>query len=91
MKYVMFETMIAGVARNIPIIFPEEMVHSIVAEAMERAFIEHGWKTCVVSAGELTVEAADVEGKSETLSVLSRGARDQAIINRVDLFHGIEP
>src|SRR4029077_13947602 len=92
MKYVRLRTTI-GVDRDIPVIFPDEMVHDIVATAMIDAMKKHGWKNVgVISAGDISfAEAEDItcSGSSETLKKKSRGVYDAKIIYTHDYLHGM--
>lgn len=94
MKYIMMR--IDGqVARELPIIFPDEMVHSYMLEAVRsmrcqlenRIFRPYALATAV-SAGEITVNG-NCFGGSETLGVKSRGNVDSNIVNTFDYMKGM--
>lgn len=92
MKYVMFEIRHDSIVINVPIMFPDSLVHSLVADEMQRVFKKHRWPNArVVSAGSVTgIDDVYTSGESETLGVASRGKRDQRIIENYDFLHGIE-
>lgn len=90
MKYIMLEGTIAGVKKRTPIIFPDYMVHKLVAERMimllER---EHNQDNVnAVSAGEIDVHVYACNGSSETLKLATQSI-DPEIINTYNYFHGI--
>lgn len=97
MKYVMFELDTGdGLKRNIPIIFPNSLVHADVAEAIKhmRVGTQRNWdcpfvEAKVVSAGELSIASSTTSGGSETLGVESR-LEDSTIITMHDYFHGMK-
>lgn len=81
--------------RLIPVIFPKELVHLYVAQAMQ-AVLAHqspGTTSKVRSAGEVTLafEPGDVscDGFSETLGNLAAHEQDADIIRLNDYHHGI--
>jgi hypothetical protein len=88
MKYVMFEHTVAGLTRKVPIIFPDELVHKFVAEAIanHREYREFGLK--VVSAGQCAIECSGIFGESETLKLKSNQT-DGLVINSYDYLHGL--
>jgi len=90
MKYVMFETTDKSFVQRIPVIFPNNLVHALVADYTGVALREHGLPTKVVSAGEITWHADGVRcsGGSSTLGVRSLPS-DARIIEGMDYFHGI--
>lgn len=90
MKYVMFEIDFAGTKKRVPVMFPDMVVHSLMAEGFADVLIKHGWKDVkVVSAGECTVYVDNIGGKSDTLGVASAGADDAVTINTYDYLHGL--
>lgn len=92
-KYIMFETHVrgsdSGMVQQIPIIFPGDLVHADVAQAMQRVFHQMRREARPVSAGMLRVNAMYVNGMSETLSLKSRGEFDEIIINTHPHMHGL--
>lgn len=89
-KYIMFENKIGDTTFLFPVIFPDKMVHSEVADSLRRC--QPGWHhggVKPVSAGmidQLYVEG--VNGESETLKMASK-AGDEQVINVYNYFHGI--
>jgi hypothetical protein len=91
MKYVMLRCRIGSITKMVPIIFPNELVHQDVAEAITHLIgMKHGWDAEVVGAGEVGgLDVSACSGGSETLSVSSR-KEDASVINGYDYWHGIE-
>lgn len=88
MKYVMLETTVGSVRKLTPVIFPEFVNHSDVAEFMVQILSKYGLPSQVRSAGEIDVLASRVGGESTTLNVCSSD-EDTSTINGYDYFHGI--
>jgi hypothetical protein len=86
MKYVMLKRRLgADMHQLIPIIFPNALVHSDVAEALAAALpvpVE------IVSAGSVILNDAVCGGNSESLG-LSAEPGDAEIINFNDYLHGL--
>lgn len=91
MKYVMFEVDSDPKIR-VPVIFPNFMVHSIVAEAAVKILEQHEMPAKVVSAGDLTLGILGVHcsGGSKILGVEAHSL-DGWIITHYDYFHGLMP
>jgi hypothetical protein len=92
MKYICFETTLGGEKQKIPIIFPKQLVHAMVAEAMIPCFAAHGLGILLpVSAGEVTIFGTEItcHGKSETLK-LHADPRDAATIHNHDYCFGLD-
>lgn len=90
MKYVVFRKEEAnGDAMEIPILFPNQLVHQLVAEKLLEMEGMEGFK--VVSAGECS--SMDVSpkcsGRSDTLKVESRGKVDSDLFPMYDYMHGL--
>lgn len=78
--------------REWPIIFPDMMVHSDVAESMQLHVIRfHDERSRVVAAGSISFFGGNVlcSGESETLGIESRGSEDEKLIKMFDYLHGI--
>jgi hypothetical protein len=96
MKYVVIEARIGDDVREFPIIFPNILVHSIVAGSVIaglQAFHNKNGKYTVVSAGEISsmdLDAGSCHGSSETLKLKSRGEEDDKLITLHDYMHGIK-
>jgi hypothetical protein len=91
MKYIMFEHEIEGQKQLIPIIFPEQLVHELVARYMNVCFVRHGFQTKPVSAGFISVFGTKLtcSGNSETLKLESKSS-DAAVIHNYDYTCGTE-
>lgn len=95
MKYVILEIPIgkSGLLRDVPIIFPEELVHSDVANLMARC---PGMATArPIAAGFLSSMSVGgtgaCYGESESLGKLkSRGQIDDQLISMMDYTHGVK-
>lgn len=89
MKYVMIEQKFKGIALRFPFIFPKELVHVAVSNAMVRV-IEESFKNVEsagdakpVSAGEVRISLDYIGGDSETLDLKS-DPKDQAHIDVIE-------
>jgi hypothetical protein len=90
MKYVMLKVY-KPVERLVPVIFPDQLVHSVMADALQKVLEQHGWGISTVeSAGEVTVEASATIGHSESLGVKACES-DKRVINSYGYLHGIVP
>jgi hypothetical protein len=92
MKYVMFQTEVEEEKINIPIIFPNNLVHSLAAKFFSFCLRAHGIVAEPISAGTVTIFGTDVNctGESDTLKLTSRGTVDAQIIHNLDYSVGIE-
>lgn len=89
MKYIVLSHRIGDVIQEIPIIFPENLVHSIVADAMNAALSHHGFKKVVCDrAGDCIVTECVTGGRSSTLG-LEGDKEDHTLIELNDVLHGI--
>lgn len=89
MKYIMFEINAAAGKRKVPIIFPDSLVHSMVADQFERV-LRYTFKGCsakAVSAGSIDF-VGRCHGDSETMKLKSDKA-DSSVINAYDYLHGV--
>ena len=78
--------------KEIPIIFPDELVHEDVANSLHHVLLEHyGQKeNSVISAGFISVGLIlSCHGRSETLGIESRGIVDETLIRQYDYMHGL--
>jgi hypothetical protein len=91
MKYIIFKTTLGGQDQLLPIIFPNQLVHALVAEAMIPCLIKHGYPTEPVSAGTVTIFGTEVTcgGKSETLKLKALPG-DAAVIHNHDYCFGLD-
>ncbi|EGB8646316.1 hypothetical protein H8N91_001743 [Salmonella enterica] len=91
MKYIILR-LDGKIPREVPVIFPDLLVHADVARAMT-AMIKEGSSNTnitdvrVVSAGFCNT-AVECHGKSETLNIASRDI-DNTVINTVDYTFGL--
>jgi hypothetical protein len=85
MKYVMFERKLGKDVQRLPVLFPTQIVHSMLAESLIDGPLK-GWTP--VSAGETYVSCGPTHGKSTTLGLQSV-AEDRVVINSIDYFHGL--
>lgn len=69
--------------KKIPIIFPNFMVHSMVAERLQDLTLDGK----IVSAGEIKIAVRNCNGNSESLKVGVRKG-DATLIHEYDYFHG---
>lgn len=92
MKYIVFrKTLGNGLIRETPILFPNDLTHSEVAEGLTEHCTELKG-AAVVGAGEVActnILSPNCHGKSETLNVKSRGKKDDAAFVMRDYHHGI--
>jgi hypothetical protein len=91
MKYLMFETRIGGIDVHIPVIFPNALVHSIVAKDFHRVLARHydGAPIALVSGGSCNVAVASTYGISETAKVSAK-EEDAIEITNIDYTGGIQ-
>lgn len=96
MKYVVIEVKHGDDVREFPIIFPNILVHSVVAGSVIAGMQRYHDKEATykaVSAGEISSmtlgERGACHGESETLKLKSRGDTDAALIKMHDYCHGI--
>lgn len=91
MKYVMLRVKNGLLERDVPIIFPDMLVHKHVADVMcehlRRAHMVDSVRP--VSAGEVNVDEVTCHGESTTLKLSSRGAEDDTVILNYDYLHGV--
>ncbi|WP_431222233.1 hypothetical protein ACQ86O_17925 [Serratia sp. L9] len=90
MKYIMLRVD-KPMAREIPIIFPDNLVHADVVNAMRTLVAYPGMANAtVVSAGYCNLNlSAECHGESTTLNVSSRESEDNLVINTYDYTHGL--
>ncbi|WP_048795427.1 MULTISPECIES: hypothetical protein [Serratia] len=87
MKYIMLRTS-GNIPRDIPIIFPDQLVHDDVAQAIKGMSEDYRFAdAAIVSAGFCRVAVA-CSGKSETCGVGSRDCDDD-VINTYDYTLGL--
>jgi len=89
-KYIMLEIDDNNIQRQIPIIFPDVLVHEDVSKAISSLILgkEYSPKVRTVSAGDITISVSSVSGESYTLKAKSR-EEDKVTINGYPYFHGL--
>lgn len=102
MKYIVISVKAetSDLVRELPIIFPNTLVHADVARAIQHSEGLRKFKTHIVSAGEISstriCDSADDQGAhchgwSDSLGgIRSRGSEDDALINLHDYLAGIK-
>lgn len=91
MKYIMAEIAVGEAKKKVPLVFPNFLVHSEMANLFKQALIRHGAREVqFVSAGELTMFGAGVEcsGFSETMGLMAV-KEDAKVIEMYDYLHGV--
>lgn len=92
MKYVMIRVAIAeGIYRELPVLFPNALTHSVVADAII-AYCPEAKDGKAVAAGEFSsmdLSRMSCGGHSESIGVMSRGADDAKMIYSHDYLHGL--
>lgn len=88
MKYIVMSVKSNGVALEIPVVFPDILVHAFMATTTKCALEEQfpGAEVVPLSAGFLSSMDCQAEcyGKSETLNLESRGPADDHLIKMAD-------
>lgn len=89
MKYIVLQSKTNGITRELPIIFPDLMVHANVAQALLALPEMKGFKA--VSAGALSCMdlRPKCHGDSFSLKLKSREEVDNALIYMMDYSHGV--
>jgi hypothetical protein len=88
MKYIIYIRDYCGVRQELPIIFPNQLVHLDVAKALKGVV----GSSKIVAAGEFS--SADINpngfgGSSETIGIKSRGKKDGRIVSSFDYLQGM--
>lgn len=90
MKYVMLKrTNPKGGSQLLPVIFPNELAHADVAEALCERMETKKFDLEVVSAGDFCMLTKQATGKSTTLKLKADRERDSQIIANHDYAHGL--
>lgn len=92
MKYIIFRIdQAAGLAREVPVVFPNNLVHVEVAHSMRACLLRHFEGSVIreVSAGDFILPDCTCSGESSTLKLISRGQQDRHLIMTYDYMHGI--
>lgn len=95
MKYIIVKVDSSGDSREWPIIFPDNLIHSIMADAMRRYFYKEAEAMGhplphveTVSAGAISIDVLYVGGKSESLKIESKDG-DYNFISCLEYNHGM--
>lgn len=93
MKYIVMKVVNKDVERELPILFPDALVHKTMAQIVTHiAFRDLGCASAsCVAAGFISSAAvgAGCYGESESLGIESRGEEDDKLIGMLDYNHGI--
>lgn len=81
MKYIMFKGQIGDMTKLIPVIFPNDLVHKDVADALQQGALKN---TTIHSAGFINPLNLKPEGGSETLNINSDPEVDEIVIKMND-------
>lgn len=88
MKYIMLRTVHDDIVRDVPIIFPNALVHGDVAAVIRHIVsMQHATP---IAAGEINLVVESTHGSSETLSLEARD-EDARTITLYDYYHGYVP
>ncbi len=92
MKYIVMVRKVGGAVHELPILFPNELVHAHVARALLRLpGNPYDFLSRVAAAGEVVLDnGATCFGRSETLNIESRGDEDARLIKLSDYGIGIK-
>lgn len=79
-----------GFIREVPIIYPDSLVHIDIAQAIKSLLKTDKNEVEPVSAGSIDFVVESCHGKSTTLDLTSRDKEDRQLINAYPYFHGIK-
>ena len=92
MKYIVMQRMIGSMVREVPILFPNELVHQHVASALLKLpGNPYKFLNKVSAAGDVDLDAVVCSGRSTTLRIDSRGKEDADLILTVEYGGGVKP
>lgn len=76
---------------QMPIIYPDKLVHRAVSDAMCKVLVDHlpGATAAPVSAGSIEISVESCSGQSTSLGLPSRGEEDEHLIDCFPYLHGI--
>lgn len=94
-KYIVFEIETPSrIKMELPVIFPDKLVHADVAEALHRVLRKtfHHAMSKPLSAGAISMVRIPfgTEGESKTLKLKSRTEDDDVLIESFEYSHGIK-
>jgi hypothetical protein len=88
MKYIVLEQDLGeGLKREVPIVFPNCLTHSLVAQAMVKSEELTGARP--IAAGFIDMDANVCFGESESLKLKSRDIKDRLLLDTHDFLHGL--
>jgi len=93
MKYIVMVRKVGGMTREVPVLFPSELVHRHVADALLKLpGNPYGFENRVAAAGDVTLGIGTVEcgGRSSTLNIGSRGEADERLIEMCEYGAGVK-
>lgn len=88
MKYIIYKRIYCGVEQELPIIFPNNLVHLEIAKALKDIV----GSSKIIAAGEfssMNIDDKGFSGKSDTIGIKSRGKKDGELIKNFDYFSGL--
>ena len=88
MKYVIYQRNYCGMKQEIPIIFPNQLVHLDVARVLSKVI----GSSKIIAAGEFSsmdIGGERFGGTSTSIGIGSRGKMDAAVISNFDYFQGL--
>ena len=84
MKYIVGKVSFGSYEKEMMVVFPNPMVHDIVAATMNLAALNHNWKGVTwISAGEIGSDG-ECSGQSDSMGLKSRGAADTQLFHLQD-------
>lgn len=81
MKYIMFQQQQGEMTKLVPVIFPNDLVHKDVADALQQLVLKD---TAIHSAGFISPLNLKPEGGSETLNIKADPDTDELVIKMND-------
>lgn len=91
MKYIVMQRKVGDTIREVPILFPNELVHQHVAKALlSLPGNPYDFLNKVAAAGEVTLGDVACFGHSDTLKIGSRDREDERLIFGVEYGFGVK-
>lgn len=81
MKYIMFQQQHGEMTKLVPVIFPNDLVHKEVADALQQLVLKD---TVIHSAGSISLLNLKPEGRSTTLNIEADHDTDELVIKMND-------
>jgi hypothetical protein len=90
-KYIVMVRKTGSLRRELPILFPNELVHQHVAKALlGLPGNPYGFENRVASAGDVVFSRVACSGRSESLNIATRGKEDETLIWGVEYGFGVK-